>query len=78
MTAALDARFRLDYGTARPGDDVIAAVFERYCQWEAQRFDDRMREIEYADWLAGQCAGCEDGGRGEPCDLHDGGESGSW
>lgn len=77
MTAALDAIARIDEGMPLPGDRTIADIFDQHCQWEALRYDDRLREIEYADWLAGQCGGCHDGGTGEPCDEHDGGEGGS-
>ncbi|GGN39783.1 hypothetical protein FHR83_006642 [Actinoplanes campanulatus] len=78
MTAALDALDRLDYGSPLPGDVEIAAIFDRHCQWEALRLDDRMREYEHMEWLARQCAGCEEGGRGDLCDLHGGGEGGSF
>jgi hypothetical protein len=78
VTAALDAIARLDDGIPQPGDSEIAAIFDAHCQWEALRYDDRLREIEYADWLARQCGGCEEGGTGEPCDEHyDGGGEGA-
>ena len=68
MTAALDAICRIDDGTPLPGDDEIADVFDRHCDWEYLRLDDLRRRDELADWLAGQCPACEDGGTGEVCD----------
>ena len=38
LAAAQDAVARLDDGVGRPGDEVLAAVFDQHCQWDAQRF----------------------------------------
>lgn len=38
MTAAVDALARIDDGVALPGDDALAEVFDRHCQWGAQTF----------------------------------------
>lgn len=78
MSLALDARFRLDYGTPLPGDVEIAAIFEAHCQWEQDRREHAAAVAELAEWLANQCGGCEPGGTGELCDEHDdGGQGGS-
>lgn len=78
MTAALDAITRIDFGQALPGDAEIAAIFEMHCQWDQARRETAHVAAELAAWLAGQCGGCEEGGTGESCDVHDGGEGGSY
>ena len=71
MIAALDAIARLDEGISLPGDDVIAAIFEAHCRWEQDRYAHAQDAADRAEWLSGQCGGCEEGGTGEPCDEHD-------
>jgi hypothetical protein len=68
LSAAADARLRLDEGIARPGDADLAAAFERHCRQQQEVFEDRIREAEYALWLAEQCPICEEGGGGPECD----------
>ncbi len=77
MTAALDAVARLDFDRPLLGDEAIAEIFDRHCRWEQDRRVSAHVAAELAAWLSTQCGGCEEGGTGEPCDLHDGGEGGS-
>jgi hypothetical protein len=70
LTAGADARSRLDDGLGLPGDHELAAIFERHCRQRAEVLEDRLREFEYAQWLATQCPICEEGGGGPECDTH--------
>jgi hypothetical protein len=68
LNAAADARSRLDDGIDIPGDRELAAIFERHCRQRDEVLQDRLREFEYAQWLAVQCPVCELGGGGPECD----------
>jgi hypothetical protein len=69
LSAAVDARIRLDEGIARPGDADLAEKFERHCRQQQEVFEDRIREAEHALWLAEQCPVCEEGAGGPECDT---------
>jgi hypothetical protein len=68
LVAAADALARSDEGVdPLPGDDVLIAAYEGYLQQEHDRFEDQLREDEYARWLSEQCPACEQGATGPVC-----------
>ncbi len=66
MTAALDAIARLDFGQPLPGDAEIAAVFDRHSSDDWFRFEQHLAAVEAHPTC------------GADCDVHDGGEGGSY
>jgi hypothetical protein len=70
LSAAADARLRLDEGIGRPGDADLAELFERHCRLRDEVLADRIHQIERATWLATQCGVCVLDGFGQECDMH--------
>ena len=57
-----------------PGDRELIDTLDGYRQQQWDNYWQPIWEAEYqarlAEWLAGQCPTCEDGGTGEACDEH--------
>lgn len=62
MTGAPTALSRIDDGTARPGDDLIAAVFDAHASDEWYR-----RELLLDTWQSDVCVICGQTGDGVEC-----------